>query len=108
MVEVAWHFAGLKYILHNHPVAKLNSGTLKEVILEALVTVDDFVGKTISSVCHKCKTNVVENWLNLANVILKVVNYDIFLVLDYSMSICLKNFGNNWITEQSKELQYIS
>ena len=35
VVEVACHFEGPKYVPSIHPITKLNSDTLKEIILEA-------------------------------------------------------------------------
>ena len=64
LLHIRWwlklhHFGGSKYILRIHPVAKLNSNTLQEMILAALVEVDYSGGKTISCVCDIAKQTLL-------------------------------------------------
>ena len=107
VIEVVCHFGGPKYILRIHPVAKLNSDKLREMILEALVAVHNAGGTTISCVCDNCKTNVsVYGKLGgPGKSFIEAINSDVFLVFGYVH--LFKNIRNNWITEHNKELSFM-
>ena len=76
---------GPKLFLRIYPVAKTNLHTLTEMILKALVTVDNSTCKTVSCVYDNCKTN--------GNRYIEAINYDIFLVFDSAH--IFKNIRNN-------------
>lgn len=106
VIEVVCHYGGPKYILRIHPVAKLNSDQLKEILLEALVAVRNAGGTIISCVCDNCNTNVaVYGKLGgPGKAFIKAINSHVFLVYDYVHSF--KNVRNNWITVHDKELAF--
>ena len=60
VIEVVCHYGGPKYILvlRIHPVAKLNSNQLKDILLEALAAVSNAGGTTISCICDNFNTSV--------------------------------------------------
>ena len=106
VIEVVCHFGGPKYILRIHPVAKLNSDQLKEILLHALVTVRNAGGTTISCVCDNCNTNVAvyRKLGGPGKSFIEVINSYAFLIYDYVHSF--KNIRNNWITEHIKEISF--
>lgn len=106
VIEVVCHFGGPKYILSIHPVAKLNSDQLKDILIEALIAIKNAGGIIISCVCDNCNTNVsVYRKLDgPGEVFVPSINYNIFLTYDYVH--VFKNIRNNWITEPNKELSF--
>ena len=107
VIEFFWHFDGPKYILCIYPVAKLDSGKLKEALLEALVVATNAGDTIISCVGDNCKTNVaVYGKLGgPGKAFINAKNSHIFLVFDYVHS--LKNVRNNWITVPDKKMFFI-
>ena len=85
VIEVVCHFGGPKYILRIHPVAKLISNQLKDILLEALAAVSNTGDTTISCICDNCNTNV-SVYAKLGGpgrVFIDILNSHAFLVYDY-------------------------
>ena len=57
VIEIVCHFGGPRYILRACPVAKLNSESLKDIILEATHTIVRIGGNPISYICDNHATN---------------------------------------------------
>ena len=94
VVEFVCNLEGPKYILRIQSVAKLNSVTLKEMVIKALVAVCHSGGKRFPVYVTIAKQTMlfVENWVDLANVMLKLLTM-IFFVFDYLH--LFKNIRNN-------------
>ena len=107
VTEVVCHFGGPKYILRIHPVAKLNSDQLKGILLlEALASVSNAGGTTISCIYDNRNTNVsvYDKSGGASRVFIDILSSHAFLVYDYVH--LFKNIRNNWITVPHKELAF--
>lgn len=58
LMILSCHFGGPRILLCIHPVVKFISGKLKEIHLNALVTIRNVGGTTFSCVYDNCDTNV--------------------------------------------------
>ena len=75
VIELVCHFGGPRYILRVHPVSKLNSESLKVMLIESLTAIVRAGGTPLSIICDNCPTN--------QGVYAKLGGLSLFLVYDY-------------------------
>ena len=88
-------------------MAKLNSESLKNILLEAMYVIIKSGGSIISLICDNCPTNqdVYGKQGGPGKVHLEQLGVFIFLVFDYVH--IFKNVRNNWITVGNQMLSFV-
>ena len=88
-------------------MAKLNSESLKNILLEAMYVIIKSGGNIILLICDNCPTNqgVYGKLGGPGKVHLEQLGVFIFLVLDYVH--IFKNVRNNWITVGNQMLSFV-
>ena len=106
VIEIACHYGGPRYILRVIPCAKLSAVQLKDFLLEAMHTVTSVGGSIISVIGDNCQTNrsMYAKLGGPGKVELTCIGISAFLVYDYVH--IFKNIRNNWITVESKKLEF--
>ena len=64
VIEIVSHHGGPKYVLRIIPVAKLNSETLENILIEATQAIVNAGGIPVALICDNCATNqgVYKTW----------------------------------------------
>ena len=106
VVEIVCHFGGPRYILRVCPVSKLNSESLRKILLETTHAILKCGGTPVSFICDNCQTNqsVYTKLGGPGKVYLETVGIFVYLTYDYVH--IFKNVRNNWITVTNKELSF--
>ena len=100
-IEIVCHHGGPRYVLREHPVAKLKGDEQQRMLLEAISAVKKQGGTVISLISDNAGTNVRTFKLMGGPGKITLAHegqvYLMFLAYDYVH--LFKNIRNNWITE---------